>query len=122
VYGAPAGKQFLALWRAHIGFFVDYAKAKAAGNAKAAQAAKRRLDGYRQDFGAFIASANPNLPKQAVAAELKPHVQSLLAVIDAAVAKSPSTFDKLHVAADHMPMTADILAAGIAKQFPDKFN
>jgi hypothetical protein len=122
VYGAAAGKQFLALWRAHIGFFVDYTKAKAGKDARAAAAARRKLDGYRQDFGAFIASANPNLTKQAVADELEPHVETVFDVIDAAVAKSPTTFDKLRVAAGHMPMTAKVLAGGIAKQFPDKFS
>jgi hypothetical protein len=122
VYGADAGTQFLALWRAHIGFFVDYTKAKASGDTAGATAARKKLDGYRQDFGAFIASANPNLPKAAVAAELKPHVTSVIAVIDAAVAKSPTTFDKLEVAARHMPMTAKVLAGGIAKQFPTKFS
>ena len=30
-------------------------------------------------------------------------------------------FEKLRVAAGHMPMLADTLAGAIAKQFPDKF-
>lgn len=79
------------------------------------------LDGYRADFGAFLASANPNLTKDAVAQELIPHVQSLFDAIDAAVAKSTDVYPKLMTAASHMPMTADILAGAIAKQFPDKF-
>ena len=122
VYGDAAGKQFLELWRAHIGFFVDYTKAKATKDAKGAAAAKRNLDGYRQDFGAFIASANPNLPKAAVADELKPHVNTVFDTIDAVVAKSPTVFDKLAEAASHMPHTANVLAGGIAKQFPEKFS
>jgi cytochrome c556 len=121
VYGADAGKQFLALWRKHIGFFVTYTKAKATKNAKLAAKAQKQLDGYRTDFGAFIASANPNLPADAVAAELKPHVKSLSAAIDSVVAGKANAFDKLKAAADHMPMTAKVLAQGIAKQYPDKF-
>ncbi|MDQ4138286.1 MAG: hypothetical protein M3116_05490, partial [Actinomycetota bacterium] len=35
VYGAKAGDQFVALWRRHIGFFVDYTKGKATGDAQA---------------------------------------------------------------------------------------
>jgi hypothetical protein len=122
VYGADAGKAFLALWRAHIGMFVDYAKGKATKDDKLASKAKRDLNGYRQDFGAFIAGANPNLPKSAVADELKPHVATVFAVIDAAVAKSATVFDKLAIAASHMPHTAEILAGGIVKQFPAKFS
>jgi hypothetical protein len=122
VYGAAAGKQFLALWRKHIGFFVEYTKAKATKDAAGQRKAKAGLDGYRAEFGAFLASANPNLTKQAVADDLKPHVQTLFDAIDAVVAKSPTVFDKLKVAASHMPMTASILAGAIVKQFPDKFG
>jgi hypothetical protein len=122
VYGGEAGKQFLALWRDHIGFFVDYTKAKATGDAKGAQAAKQGLNDYRAEFGAFIASANPNLTQKAVADELKPHVNSVFTTIDAVVAKSPKTFDLLQEAASHMPTTANVLAGAIAKQYPDKFG
>jgi hypothetical protein len=121
VYGKAAGDQFLALWRKHIGFFVDYTRGKATNDAAMADKAKADLDGYRADFGAFISSANPNLPKEAVAQELAPHVQTLLDAIDAVVAKDASAFNKLRAAADHMPMTADVLAGAIAKQYPDKF-
>jgi cytochrome c556 len=122
VYGDGAGKQFLALWRKHIGFFVDYTKGKATKDKALVAQAKKNLDGYRTDFGAFIASANPNLPADAVAAELKPHIQTLEAAIDSAVAGKSDVFDKLRTAADHMPMTAQILAAGIVKQYPSKFG
>ena len=122
VYGADAGKAFLDLWRKHIGFFVDYTTGKATNDTAKVEKARKDLDGYRADFGAFIASANPNLPKQAVADELTPHVATLFAAIDAQAAKDATAFDKLRVAASHMPMTANVLAGGIAKQFPQKFG
>ena len=121
VYGDDAGKQFLALWRAHIGFFVDYTAAKATGDDKAARKAQSDLDGYRSEFGAFIESANENLPADAVADELKPHVASLSAAIDAVVAGDGDAFMKLREAASHMPGTAETLAHGIATQNPDMF-
>src|SRR5215218_8866741 len=58
VYGDDAGAQFLSLWRKHIGFFVTYTKGLATKNPKLAAKAQKQLDGYRTDFGAFIASAN----------------------------------------------------------------
>lgn len=122
VYGKAAGETFLALWRKHIGFFVDYAMASAKGDDAAKEVARTGLDGYRQDFGAFISSANPNLSKKAVADALIPHIQTLFAAIDAQAAKDPAQFDKLAEAASHMPDTAEVLAAGIAKQFPKKFG
>jgi hypothetical protein len=122
VYDARAGRTFLGLWRSHIRMFMDYAKARAAGDAAAATRAERALDGYRQDFGAFIAGANPHLSKAAVAADLERHVRSVLATIDAAVAESPTVFANLAAAGRHMPITAKLLAGGIAKQFPQKFG
>lgn len=113
VYGDGAGKQFLAIWRDHIGMFVDYA----GGN----EGAKRDLDRYRAEFGAFLEGANPNLPKEAVATELKPHVASVIAVIDSLKAGDGKTYDLLREAAGHMPQTADVLAGAIVKQFPEKF-
>ncbi|HWH45987.1 MAG TPA: hypothetical protein VNT32_14800 [Thermoleophilaceae bacterium] len=122
VYGDEAGEQFLALWRDHISFFVDYTKARAGKDDAAADKARADLDGYRAEFGAFIASANPNLTKEAVAEELVPHVDSVFDTIDAVVAGDPETFDLLRAAAGHMPATANVLAGAIVEQMPDKFG
>ena len=77
--------------------------------------AKADLNSYRTSFGQLINSVIPELPAAAVAKELIPHVQTLLDAIDAAIAGSPDYQTKLAMAADHMSMTADILAGGIAK-------
>ncbi len=123
VYGDAGGKQFGDLWRKHIGFFVDYTVGRASNDQAKVDAARAALDGYRADFGAFIESATKGgLPKDAVAAELSPHVESLFAAIDAQAAKDPKAVELLRVAAGHMPMTASVLAAAIASQFPDKFS
>lgn len=122
VYGDDAGAAFLELWRTHIGFFVDYTVGTATSDMAMVEAARAGLDEYRTDFGAFIASANPNLPADAVAEQLTPHVASLFAVIDAQAADDPQTFLLLREAADHMPHTAAVLAGGIAAQFPDMFD
>jgi hypothetical protein len=116
VYGDAAAKQFLKQWRAHIGFFVDYAKARASDDMEGMDEARSDLDGYRQQFGAFMAKANPNLTTKAVADELKPHVASVIAVIDAAADKSPDVYEKLREASGHMPMTASVLAGAIDEQ------
>src|SRR5688572_414840 len=43
VYGDAGAKQFLDLWRAHIGFFIDYTLAKATGDDQAAKKAVKLL-------------------------------------------------------------------------------
>jgi hypothetical protein len=110
-----AEKPFLASWRQHIGFFVNYTLGKATKDDKQVTKAKADLDAYRTSFGQLINSVVPELPADAVAEELKPHVKSLYAAIDASVAGKPNYQTKLSMAADHMAMTADILAGGIAK-------
>ncbi|HYP22550.1 MAG TPA: hypothetical protein VEV43_03165 [Actinomycetota bacterium] len=122
IYGEAAEQQFLKLWRAHIGFFVDYTLGKATGNAQMAQTAQRNLDGYRNDFGALIEGATEGgLTQEQVAEALVPHVESTSAAIDAVVAGDASAFDKLQEAAHHLPMIATALAGAIVEQFPDKF-
>jgi hypothetical protein len=106
---------FLASWRQHIGFFVDYTLGKATGNKAQVAKATKDLDGYRTSFGQLINSVVPELPADAVAMELVPHVQSLFTAIDDVVAGSPNAFKDLSTAAGHMPGTAATLAGGIAE-------
>jgi hypothetical protein len=122
VYGEAGAKKFLSLWRAHIGFFVDYTLATAGGDKAAAKQAKKDLDGYRSDFGAFIEGATEGgLPADAVEDALKPHVTTTIAAIDSVVAGDGKAFDKLRIAASHLPGIATALSGAIVTQFPEKF-
>ncbi|MFL5493761.1 MAG: hypothetical protein ACJ8DC_05170 [Gemmatimonadales bacterium] len=122
VYGADAESAFLALWRKHIGFFVDYTNGVARKDKAMQDKAVKDLLGYADDFGAFLSSANPNLPKDVVAGLVREHVVGLKAVVDAQASKDWATaYGKLRQAAAHMQMIADPLAGAISKQFPDKF-
>ena len=122
VYGPDAAKQFLDLWRAHIGFFVDYTLGKATGDEAMAQKAQKDLDGYRADFGALIEGATEGgLSQAAVAEALDPHVSSTIAAIDSIVAADGKAFDKLQIAAGHLPGIATALSGAIVAQFPEKF-
>jgi hypothetical protein len=123
VYGADAERAFLPLWRRHIGFAVDYTVGVATGDRAKQDKAVGDLVAYTEDFGAFLASANPNLPKSVVADLVKHHVVSLKDVIDAQAAKDPArAYAALRTAAGHMSMIADPLAEAIVKQFPEKFR
>ena len=123
VYGPEAEKAFLPLWRRHIGMVVDYTVGAAGGDRAKQDRAVSDLVGYTQDFGAFLQSANPNLPKAVVADLVKHHVLTLKAVIDAQVAKDQDrAFTALRTGAGHMQMIADPLAGAIVKQFPDRIS
>jgi len=122
IYGSGAEQAFLPLWRKHIGFFVDYTTGLATKDKAKQDKAVNDLIGYTQDFGAFLNSANPNLPKDTVAGLVKEHVLTLKAVVDAQAARTPDKADQaLRMAAAHMQHIADPLAAAIVKQFPDRF-
>src|SRR5437870_10189658 len=122
VYGADAEKAFLPLWRRHIGFFVDYTVGVATKDKSNQDKAVNDLIGYTEDFGAFLSSANPNLPKSAVAELVKGHILTLKDVIDAQAARDwPKVYSNLRMAAGHMAMIADPLGTAIAKQFPERY-
>lgn len=115
VYGDQARDQFLDLWRKHIGFFVDYTKAQAGGDTKAAGKAKKALDGYRADAGAFFEGVTDGaISKDAVADALKLHVTSTFDTIDAVLGKKKGNpFELLRQAEAHLPMIASALSGAI---------
>ncbi|MGH3941288.1 MAG: hypothetical protein ACRDTG_22175 [Pseudonocardiaceae bacterium] len=110
-----AEEPFLESWRQHIGFFVDYTLGKATKDQAKTDKAIADLDGYRTSFGQLINSVVPELPADAVAEALVPHVDSVLATIDSLVADDGQVFTKLAEASAHMPETAATLAGGIAE-------
>lgn len=123
VYGAGAGEQFLALWRDHIGMFVDYTLGGATGDEAAQADALARLDAYATEFGAFIESATEGeLSTSAVESELQVHVETVVAAVDAVLAGSPDVYPRLREAAQHMPHTATALAGAIVAQQPETFG
>jgi hypothetical protein len=113
VYGSAAQQEFLKLWRAHIGYFVNYTLGVATKDHAKVATAKKDLAGYISKFSVFIAGAT-KLPKAAVAADLQGHVSTLETAINAIVAKKPDAGQKLEMAAMHMNGTAEVLAKGIA--------
>ena len=123
VYGQGAEEAFLPLWRKHIGMVVDYTVGVATSDKAKQDKAVADLIGYTQDFGAFLQSANPNLPKSVVADLVKHHVVTLKEVIDAQASNDqPRAYMAVRTAAGHMQQIADPLAEAIVKQFPDKFG
>ena len=123
VYGKDAEQAFLPLWRRHIGFFVDYTEGVATKDKAKQDKAVSDLIGYTQDLGAFLQSANPNLPKQVVADLVKHHVITLKSVVDAQAANDQTgAYTAMRAAAGHMQMIADPLAVAIVKQFPDRYT
>lgn len=122
VYGDAAGNAFLPLWRSHIDMFVDYAFGVGTGDSARAQQAVDDLNDYRDDFGAFLASANPNLTREVVSESLIPHVQHLAAMVNAqATGDYETAYRELRTAFEHSADLGLVLAWAIAEQFPERF-
>ena len=125
VYGDEAAKQFLdgpALWRDHIGFFVDYTVGLAKRDKAAQQEAVENLQGYTGAFSGFLAEAT-GLPQAALQASTMEHVMQLKGQIDAYAAGDYEEAARLfRQAYEHMVMTGDTLADAIVQQNPDEFG
>jgi molecular chaperone GrpE (heat shock protein) len=121
VYGDAAKVAFLKMWRAHIGFFVEYTKGLATKDNAMVAKAQTELAGYKKDFSEFLAGAT-KLPASAIAADLQGHVDTLEDAIKAIVTNSPDAGAKIRMAQSHMAGTAAVLSKGIAAEFPQKFS
>ncbi|HWM13336.1 MAG TPA: hypothetical protein VNO56_02520 [Gaiellaceae bacterium] len=125
VYGDEAAQQFLdgpALWRDHIGFFVDYTVGLAKKDKAARQEAVENLEGYTGAFSGFLAEAT-GLPQDALQESITEHVMQLKGQIDAyAAGDYEEAYRLFRQAYEHMVMTGDTLAEAIVKQNPDEFG
>ncbi len=122
VYGADAEKKFYDIWASHITFFVNYTVAAKKADKPGMDKAVADLNGYVEAISTFLSTANPNLPKQAVADLVTEHVGLLKGAVDNHGAKKyPESYAKEHEANEQIGKIADALAGAIVKQMPDKF-
>lgn len=122
LYGDRSGRRFLQVWRGHIRSFIDFAEASVTKDPAAAEKAAGDLDAFRTRLGALLGRLNPNLPAQAVAADFEDYVVAVESLITAQAAADPAEYQRLRDAAATVPLLAEILAGGIARQFPSKFS
>lgn len=122
VYGDEARDGFLELWRAHIGFFVDYTVATASDDEDGRQQALTDLAGYQEGFATFLGGANPEIDPEAIAAGLGMHVDQLTAALDSyAAGEYETAYAAVREAYAHMFGTGDALATAITAQMPEAF-
>jgi hypothetical protein len=121
VYGPEAGAAFGDQWRNHIGYLVDYARARVSGDADAAGLAQRQLDRYVAEFSALLAEAMPVLPKRTVRGLISEHVQQLEHVADFDEGHFGQAYPAIRHTHHHMFDIGDGLVVGIINGFPDRF-
>lgn len=121
-YGKAAGDGLLKLLAGHWAGVKALTDATKAGNTADEQKAMHDLAGNATAIAKFLAGANPNWTEGALQGALMMHVNDHKTQIDEMMSNAPqaeqakSWTEMQH----HMDMIADVLASGIAKQFPDK--
>ncbi|WP_206197375.1 glycosyltransferase [Peribacillus frigoritolerans] len=121
-YGEEAGNKLAELLRDHILIAGKLTAAAKSGNQSDFK--KFHAEWYKNadDIAKFLSSANPNWSEKELKEALYMHLQFITDDVTARLKKdwnaSILAFDK---GLDHLLMMADVLSAGIMKQFPDKF-
>lgn len=123
VYGKDAETTFDKVWDIHLTQFVNYAVASSKGDEAGKQQALSTIDSqYTHPLAAFLAKANPNLPENVLYSSLKEHVQMTASMIDQEAAGDYKAAESTRSdSVKHLEGLMSTLAAGIVKQFPDKF-
>jgi len=120
-YGDAAGDGMLKLLAGHWGAVQAMTDARAKNDKAGADKAMADLAANAGEIAKFLAGANPNLPEDAVRGLLLAHgmhhQKQIELVMSGDTAGEAAEWTAMQ---SHMDMIADALAAGIAKQFPDK--
>lgn len=79
---------FVEIWNGHIDDFVGYTTALLGDDAAGIETARTGLDTFRDAIGELLSGEYPALTQEAVAEELVPHTDSILAYANARVAEA----------------------------------
>lgn len=122
-YGEDAGNKLASLLRDHIMAAAAITKAAKDKNDEELKKAKETGKANADSIAELLSSANPDWDKQAVKNMLYKHLEYVTEQVDYRLKKDWTAEIKAYdEGLKHMLGFADVLAAGIAKQFPDKLK
>jgi hypothetical protein len=119
-YGDAAGDKLTGLLKEHILIAADIVGAAKAADTPKLNSAKARWTANADDIAAFLSAANPkNWPAAEMKTMMREHLDLTAAELTARLGRDwagdVAAYEKVRAQILHM---ADILAAGIARQFP----
>ncbi len=121
-YGKEAGEGLTDLLKQHIMIAVELIEAAKGGDEEKFADADKKWDQNAAEIASFLSNANPNWPEKDVVDLLNQH---LVLTKDEAVARLEQRWEDDIEAFDQIfteiLTVSDVLAAGIVKQFPEKF-
>ncbi|HSL63359.1 MAG TPA: hypothetical protein VK874_01765 [Gaiellaceae bacterium] len=123
-YGDAAGEELTRQLTRHIEIAAELIAAAQAGNEAELADAQSRWEENADEIAAVLASVNPrHWPLATMKSELRTHLELTTAEVVARLqgdwAADVEAYDRIHRHALHF---ADLLAAGIAEQFPARFR
>ena len=122
-YGADAGQALTGLLKQHIMIAVDLIEAAKAGDGERFKVEDANWTKNAEDIADLLSGANPNWPKKDVVDLLGLHLsltkQEVVARLQKDWAADVEAFDQIFT---EIMTVADVLADGIIKQFPDRFE
>lgn len=122
-YGTKAANKLTALLKEHITGAVPVLSAAKAGNQKDLKTALRAWHVNARQIADFLAGANPHWKKPAMRKMMKGHIDQTVAYAGSVLTGRWATAITAYDRADtHMAHMADMLTAGLVKQFPKKFR
>ena len=121
-YGQAASDKLFTLLAGHYGAVKAYLDASVGKDAQGQSKATDDLTSNADQIATFLSTANPHLPKATVMELLQVHAGHHISQIQELIAKDSAAEAKTHAAMlVHMDVLGDVLANGIAAQFPGKF-
>lgn len=106
---------FLELWRAHTGYYKQYADATLQDDESTKEAAKDKLDSFAEETANLLADASPILDTDDIQEALSTHAECITTIIDdLADEEFDDAFAALHEAYEHMGTVADLLSRHVS--------
>jgi hypothetical protein len=122
-YGARAGERLSKLLREHILVAAELVEAAKQGESQAVDEANARWHANADAIARFLSTANPdNWPRAEMKAMMRDHLgltlEEATARLQGRWEADVAAYDRIHRQILHM---ADMLSAGIIRQFPERF-
>jgi hypothetical protein len=122
-YGPAAGHRLTDLLQTHIKDAVPVLTAAKAGDTAALDQAVAVWYANAQDIADFLAATNPHWKQADMRSMMHTHItQTIAYAADVLAGNHTSAIDNYDAAEAHMAEMADMLSAGIVKQFPHAFS
>lgn len=123
VYGPAAGSAFKDVWSEHLNAYIQFVTALAADDSGDRASSLESLHAYHDRIAEFLATASPQLDREAVAGLIRRHVQALITQAEATAEGDPErAVAATREGYDGTFEVGAALADAIAAQFPEKFR